>query len=200
MPEGSIVTIFHSTILATPCAKRRQINLCEKARTNPTSNESKDLEAALSRRAFCNVSSFVPSLLSRLSHSQVHRPRALIVDDEQSILSFAERALHEGGYDVAVAPDGDTALRIAEEQGPFDVFIIDVMMPQMTGVELGRRVRQSNPDVRVLYFTGFSDRLFDDKLALWEHEAFLEKPGSVAGLLEAVSLVLFGHTHGPAAL
>ena len=45
---------------------------------------------------------------------------------------------------------------------------------------------------------GYSDRLFKEKITLWEHEAFVDKkPVSVTGLLEAVSLLLFGHTHGP---
>ena len=49
----------------------------------------------------------------------------------------------------------------------------------------------------MLYFTGFSERLFESRHALWEHEAFIEKPVTVNGLLEAVSLMLFGHTNGP---
>jgi hypothetical protein len=53
--------------------------------------------------------------------------------------------------------------------------------------------------VKVLYFTGTIDRLFEHRKALWEHEAVVEKPVTVKGLMEAVSLMLFGHTHGPAA-
>jgi hypothetical protein len=48
----------------------------------------------------------------------------------------------------------------------------------------------------LLYFTGYSDRLFKDKLTLWEHEAFVDKPVTVNALLEAVSLLLFGHIDG----
>ncbi len=124
----------------------------------------------------------------------------MVVDDEASILAFAGRALREAGYDVVVAYDGPEALKLADGQPrPFDLFVVDVMMPQMRGDELGRRLRQRDPDVKVLYFTGYSDRLFEDRKALWEHEAFLEKPVTVDGLLEAVSLLLFGHTDGPVA-
>jgi len=56
-----------------------------------------------------------------------------------------------------------------------------------------------NADARILHFTGSSDRLFEDRKTLLEHEAFIEKPVTVKGLLEAVSLLLFGHTHGPVA-
>ena len=124
--------------------------------------------------------------------------RVLVVDDEKSILAFAERALRGAGYEVLVASDGPEALGLVEAQPrPFDLFLVDVAMPQMRGDELGRRLRQQDPDVKVLYFTGFSERLFESRHALWEHEAFIEKPVTVNGLLEAVSLILFGHTNGP---
>ena len=66
------------------------------------------------------------------------------------------------------------------------------MMPQMTGDELARRLRQNQPSLKVLYLTGFSDRLFKEEATLWQDEAFLEKPCSVKGLMEAVALLLFG--------
>ena len=71
------------------------------------------------------------------------------------------------------------------------------MMPQMTGDELARRLRQTEPALKVLYLTGFSDRLFKEKVTLWQDEAFLDKPCSVKGLLEAVSLLLFGRFDVP---
>jgi two-component system cell cycle sensor histidine kinase/response regulator CckA len=124
--------------------------------------------------------------------------RVLVVDDEASVRAFAQRALRSAGYEVVVASDGPEALRLVEaEPDLFDLFVVDVVMLQMRGDELGRRLRLQDPDVKVLYFTGFSDRLFQSRQTLWEHEAFLEKPVTVAGLLEAVSLILFGHTNGP---
>jgi two-component system cell cycle sensor histidine kinase/response regulator CckA len=71
------------------------------------------------------------------------------------------------------------------------------MMPQMQGDELARRLRQRQPALKVLYLTGYSDQLFKDKITLWEDEAFLDKPCSVKGLLEAVSLLLFGRFDVP---
>ena len=127
-------------------------------------------------------------------------PRVLVVDDEESIRKFANRALRGAGYDVGVASDGLEALRlVAAQPRPFDLFVLDVQMPHMRGDELGRQLRQRDPDVKVLYFTGYSDQLFADRHTLWEHEAFIEKPVTPDGLLEAVSLLLFGHTDGPAA-
>lgn len=122
--------------------------------------------------------------------------RVLVVDDEESIRTFAQRALHEAGYEVAVASDGPEALAIAEQHGPFDLFVIDILMPQMKGDELARRLRLADPKVKILYFTGYSDWLFNEKKVLWENETFVEKPITLQGLLEAISLSLFGHTRG----
>ncbi|PYQ82254.1 MAG: hypothetical protein DMG03_18110, partial [Acidobacteria bacterium] len=54
------------------------------------------------------------------------------------------------------------------------------------------RLRQREPDLKVLYLTGFADQLFTERGALWRDEAFLEKPCTVNGLLEAVSMILSG--------
>jgi DNA-binding NarL/FixJ family response regulator len=71
------------------------------------------------------------------------------------------------------------------------------MMPQMGGDELARRMRSREPDLKVLYLTGFSDALFKEKTVLWQDEAYLDKPCSVKGLLEAVSLLLNGRLEFP---
>jgi two-component system, cell cycle sensor histidine kinase and response regulator CckA len=123
-------------------------------------------------------------------------PRILVADDEDTIRQFAERALRGAGYEVVVASDGQEGLRLVETGPPFDAFVLDVVMPQMRGDELGRLLRLREPDAKVLYFTGYSDRLFEDRKTLWEHEAFLEKPVPLQGLLEAVSMLLFGHIDG----
>lgn len=123
--------------------------------------------------------------------------RILIVDDEPSVLDFVGRVLREAGYTTAAASDPVAALTLTEGFRPFDLLLTDVMMPQMQGDELARRLRQNEPHLKVLYLTGFSDVLFKEKGTLWEDEAFLDKPTSVNGLLEAVSLLLAGHTHRP---
>jgi two-component system cell cycle sensor histidine kinase/response regulator CckA len=117
--------------------------------------------------------------------------RVLIVDDEEPVRNFVDRVLRDAGYDTTVAAGGSEALQAAAA-GAFAVVVTDVMMPQMNGDELARRLRQRDPAVKVLYLTGFADQLFKDKLTLWEGEAFLDKPCSVKGLQQAVSLLASG--------
>jgi len=121
---------------------------------------------------------------------------ALIVDDDELVRKFVERVLHTAGYETATASDGPEALAAAASR-PFDILITDLMMPRMNGDELARRIRVGAPETKVLYLTGFSDRLFKEKVTLWADEAFLDKPCSAKGLLEAVSLLLLGRIERP---
>ena len=121
----------------------------------------------------------------------------LVVDDEELVRKFVDRVLREAGYETTTASDGPEALEVAARHESFDILVTDVMMPQMTGDELARRVRITKPGMKVLYLTGFSDRLFKEKVTLWADEAFLDKPCSVQGLQQAVSLLLFGEFKVP---
>ena len=117
--------------------------------------------------------------------------RILVVDDEPGIREFVDRALRGAGHITATAASGAEALELFESSDPFDVLLTDFRMPGMSGDELARRIRQRQPQTKVLYLTGFSDQLFNRKGVLWEGEAFLEKPTTVDGLLQAVSLLLY---------
>src|SRR5215471_7700624 len=86
--------------------------------------------------------------------------RVLVVDDDDGIRNFASRALARGGYEVVTAPDGPTALRVIDSQPKFDLFVLDVMMPGMRGDELARRLHDRDPEIKVLYFTGYADQFF----------------------------------------
>jgi two-component system cell cycle sensor histidine kinase/response regulator CckA len=138
-------------------------------------------------------------LLSTTTDSETMvRPTVLVVDDEKSIRVFAEKALAAAGYEPQAVSNGPDALRLMENHS-FALFVIDLAMPQMSGTELAQQIRCVNPSAKILYFTGFADHLFEEKRRLWQDEAFLEKPVQMAGFLEAVSLLLFGHIRGPQA-
>ena len=141
------------------------------------------------------------SYVSRVKNTAPRRRlRVLVVDDEEPVRKFVDRVLKEGGYETTMAVDGTDAVETASKQEqPFDILVTDVMMPQMNGDELARRLRQIDPALKVLYLTGFSDKLFKEKATLWEDEAFLDKPCSVKGLLQAVSLLYFGSLEAPPA-
>jgi two-component system, cell cycle sensor histidine kinase and response regulator CckA len=119
--------------------------------------------------------------------------RVLIVDDDERVRAFLETVLSAAGYETATSSDGPEALATFQTRGPFDVLVTDVMMPQMRGSELARRIRRLESSVKVLYVTGYADALFEEKSRLWADEAFLDKPCTPDALLEAVSLLISGH-------
>ena len=137
------------------------------------------------------------TLATRPTKPQAPNGPVLVVEDEEAVLRFVERVLREAGYKTAVATNGAEAIEVAKKIGPLAGLVTDVMMPGMTGDELARILRQSTPELKVLYLTGYSDRLFKEKTTLWADEAYLDKPCSVKGLREAVSLLLFGHVQPP---
>lgn len=135
---------------------------------------------------------------SQLRKQATDRPlRVLVVDDDTLTRRFVDRVLREAGFETAVAEGGPEAMTVAESFQPLDLVLTDLMMPGMTGDELARRLRTSAPDLKVLYLTGYSDMLFRERQTLWEDEAYLEKPCSAAGLVQAVSLLSCGRLAAP---
>src|SRR5207249_1875794 len=102
-----------------------------------------------------------------------NRMSVLVVDDEPAIRTLVSRYLEDAAIDLTIAATGAEALEAAANIPNLSLLITDVMMPELEGHELARQLRQRDPDLKVLYLTGHSDRLFDAKQQLWELEAFL---------------------------
>jgi two-component system, cell cycle sensor histidine kinase and response regulator CckA len=84
-------------------------------------------------------------------------PRILLVDDEPTVLAMMARALTESGYDVLPATNGVEALELAAGAQPHvDAVVTDVRMPQMDGEALAAALRQANPDLPILFVSGFN--------------------------------------------
>jgi two-component system alkaline phosphatase synthesis response regulator PhoP len=71
----------------------------------------------------------------------IYKPRILVVDDEADVREVVQLNLMREGFDVATAPEGETALEQLR-QGSFDAAVVDVMMPGMDGLALCRAIRQ----------------------------------------------------------
>jgi two-component system cell cycle sensor histidine kinase/response regulator CckA len=125
--------------------------------------------------------------------------RILVVDDEDGVRRLVARLLTRAGYNVESACDGDDALETFCNGGKFDLIVSDVRMPGISGPRLVEKIRRVESDVKVLYLTGYADQLFIERELLWEDEAFLDKPFTAPGLLESVSLMVYGHTSPPPA-
>jgi CheY-like chemotaxis protein len=120
----------------------------------------------------------------------------LLVDDEPAIRELQRRALEAEGYVVTEAASGLEGIAALDQPAHIDLLLADLDMPGLGGDEMVRQIRTKRPDLPVLYVTGHIDRLMDAR-PLWEGEAFLEKPFSLEGLREAVSLLLYGTVGQP---
>ena len=81
--------------------------------------------------------------------------RILVVDDEEIVIRSCLRILEGNGYEIDVAHDGHDALRKVESN-TYDVMILDIMMPNLGGMEVLRRVKETHPDIDVIMITGLS--------------------------------------------
>ena len=78
--------------------------------------------------------------------------RVLLVDDDREVVEYVRRELEDESFDVVVAHDGGTALRLAESS-TFDILVLDVMMPFMDGLQLTRDLRRRNIFTPILLLT-----------------------------------------------
>jgi two-component system copper resistance phosphate regulon response regulator CusR len=78
--------------------------------------------------------------------------RIILVEDEIHVVSFIKKGLSEEGFEVTVAFDGRTGLQLIAEN-TFDLFILDIMLPEMNGLEVCREIRKINRVVPVLFLT-----------------------------------------------
>lgn len=78
--------------------------------------------------------------------------KILLVEDEAHVVSFITKGLSEDGYEVSVALDGKMGITMFE-QNHFDLIILDIMLPEMNGIEVCKAIRQKNAQVPVLFLT-----------------------------------------------
>lgn len=119
--------------------------------------------------------------------------RILLAEDEPAIRSAVSRILSAAGYEVLEAQDGTDALRLAnEEPGPIHLLISDVMMPNMGGKELVRRLGESRPETRVVLMSGYTDDVALRADLGAARYAFVQKPFTTRDIMLAVRTVLDG--------
>jgi PAS domain S-box-containing protein len=108
--------------------------------------------------------------------------RVLIVEDDAPVRSVMRRSLTRAGYTVLEAECADSALATFEEMGPFQLVIVDVVLPTKSGLVLAQEIRRRARDVSILFVTGY----LKEASVLHEHGTLLVKPFTGDVLLRAV--------------
>jgi DNA-binding NtrC family response regulator len=113
------------------------------------------------------------------------------VDDDPAILNFVQEVLQPAGYRVLIAEGGWSAVEVYESaHRPIDLLLTDVIMPDLTGPVLAERLRSQQPDLRVLFISGFHDADLVQRFASRKGFILLPKPFSPDGLLKGVGQAL----------
>ena len=117
----------------------------------------------------------------------------LVVEDEEDLRGLLKMMLSRLGYKVSLAANGREALLLVEEKGlKPDLIITDVVMPGMSGSVLVERLRRNQPDLKVLFMSGYTDNAIVHHGVLDPGTPFIQKPFTIAQIAEKVRAVLRG--------
>ena len=115
----------------------------------------------------------------------------LIVEDEPSVLAITETMLMQQGYNVVTAATPSEALKKASSgDHNFDLLLTDVIMPEMNGAELARKIAGIYPEIKVVFMSGYSANIISPHGVLEKGTFFLQKPFIVEQLAEIVRTAL----------
>ena len=115
----------------------------------------------------------------------------LFVEDEDSVREFAVTALRDLGYKIYQAGNAGQALHLVhQEKIKYDILVTDMVMPEMSGNELAEKLQESNPALKVIFTSGYTDGKLVNKGVLDESIHFLQKPYSVKTLSSIIRQVL----------
>jgi two-component system cell cycle sensor histidine kinase/response regulator CckA len=111
----------------------------------------------------------------------------LLVEDEDGLRSLNARGLRSRGYSVIEASNGIEAMEALEQKnGAVDLVVSDVVMPEMDGPTLLREMRMRNPNLKIIFVSGYAEDAFEKSLPENEQFAFLAKPFALSALVEKV--------------
>ncbi len=116
----------------------------------------------------------------------------LLVEDEEGLRALNARGLSSRGYTVLEAGNGVEALEVLAEKGHVDIVVSDVVMPEMDGPTLLRELRARDPNVKIIFVSGYAEEAFAKNLPTNEQYAFLAKPFTLKQLVAIVKETLAG--------
>jgi len=118
----------------------------------------------------------------------------LVVEDQPEVRELAVSALRRAGHEVFEASDGDEAFaRFAGRAADLALLLTDVVMPGMNGRELAERMRAGNPDLLVVFMSGYTDEILDQQSLVGPGAEFLAKPFTPGALVRQVDRLLAAH-------
>ena len=121
--------------------------------------------------------------------SRVTVTRILLAEDDEFMRGFLVRALEKAGHDVIAFANGEEAYERLKTE-PFTLLLTDIVMPKMDGIELARRASELDPDLKIMFITGFAAVILNNDIAAPKDARVLSKPFHLKDLVREVDRLL----------
>src|SRR5512145_2484138 len=115
--------------------------------------------------------------------------RILLAEDDEDMRRFLVKALEKAGYDVVSFGNGLEAYERLKEE-PFTLLLTDIVMPEMDGIELARKASELDPDLKIMFITGFAAVALNSDSAAPKNAKVLSKPVHLRELVNEVHKML----------
>ncbi|MEW6115804.1 MAG: response regulator [Nitrospirota bacterium] len=112
--------------------------------------------------------------------------KILVVDDEKNILKLYQAELEDEGYTVVTANSGREALEVFEKENP-DLVTLDILMPDMDGIQVLRQMKEKRPSVPIIMLTAYDYR---DDFSVWVSDAYVVKSSDLTNLKATIKQLL----------
>jgi len=131
-----------------------------------------------------------PNAAEEVEACLLKRGHILIVDDEIMLAQLAATVLADAGYETVIANDGIEALNLFRRDPGFDLVLLDMVMPRMSGHEVFAKLREINPEIPILIASGFDRSGSIDRLLLQQRASYIGKPYKASQLCATIEKML----------
>jgi two-component system cell cycle response regulator CpdR len=115
--------------------------------------------------------------------------KIILAEDDSDMRRFLVRALQNAGYEVISFDNGLSAYQRLREE-PFELLLTDIVMPEMDGIELARRASELDPDIKIMFITGFAAVALNSDSSAPKNAKVLSKPVHLRELVNEVQKML----------
>ena len=122
------------------------------------------------------------------SRSAMHK-KILLAEDDNDMRRFLAKALENAGFEVSSYDNGLSAYKRLREE-PFEMLLTDIVMPEMDGIELARRAAELDPDIKIMFITGFAAVALNSNSQAPKNAKVLSKPVHLRELVNEVNKML----------
>ena len=190
-PSGSETSKGGSNSSAMAHETSRRDNLSSRILSVPVAVAPVHVDQAvtLSRLFYSHACIRLRGLEFIMVPKRLSRPEILLAEDDNDMRRFLVKALQNAGYQVASFDNGLSAYNRLREE-PFELLLTDIVMPEMDGIELARKATELDPDIKVMFITGFAAVALNPDSKAPKDAKVLSKPFHLRDLVNEVEKMM----------